>query len=121
VSRGCPQASCLGPGMWNIFYNSLLNLRFTGSTKIIAFADDVLLLIRGQTVSEIDNIANLELTKISKWARENKFRFNERNSKTMLMSRRKRKERGEVEVYLNNKLLRQVKTMKYLGIVIDKN
>lgn len=33
VSRGCPQGSCLGPGMWNIFYNSLLNLRFTGSTK----------------------------------------------------------------------------------------
>ena len=72
-------------------------------------------------VSEIENIANLELTKISKWARENKVRFNEKKSKTMLMSRRKRKERGEVEVYLNNKLLRQVKTMKYLGIVIDKN
>jgi len=25
-----------------------------------------------------------------------------------------------VEVYLNNKLLRHVKTMKYLGIIIDK-
>jgi len=43
--------------MWNIFYNSLLNLKFTGSTKIIAFADDLLLLIRGETVSEIENIA----------------------------------------------------------------
>jgi len=38
----------------------------------------------------------------------------------MLMSRRKRKERGEVEVYLNNKLLKQVQTMKHLGIIIDK-
>jgi hypothetical protein len=71
-------------------------------------------------VSEIENIANLELTKICKWARENKVRFNEKKSKTMLMSRRKRKEKGEVEVYLNKKLLRQVKTMKYLGIIIDK-
>jgi len=71
-------------------------------------------------VSEIENIANLELTKISKWAREKKkFPFNEKKSKTMLMTCRKRKERGEVEVYLNNKLLRQVKTMKYLGIIID--
>ena len=34
------------------------------------------------------------------------------------MTRRKRKERDEVEVYLNNKLL-QVKNMKYLGIIID--
>jgi len=24
VSKGCTQGSCLGPGMWNIFYNSLL-------------------------------------------------------------------------------------------------
>ena len=38
----------------------------------------------------------------------------------MLMTRRKRKERREVGVYLNKKLLRQVKTMKYLGIIIDK-
>jgi len=120
VSKGCPQGSCLGPGMWNIFYNSLLKLKITSSTKIIAFADDLLLLTRGETVSEIENIANLELTKISTWARENKFRFNEKKSKAMLMTRRKRKEKGDVKVYLNNKLLRQVKTMKYLGIIIDK-
>jgi len=41
VSRGCAQGSCLGPGMWNISYNSLLNLRYTGSTKIIAFVEDL--------------------------------------------------------------------------------
>ena len=35
------------------------------------------------------------------------------------MTRRKRKEREDVEIYLNNKPLRQVKTMKYLGIIID--
>jgi hypothetical protein len=30
------------------------------------------------------------------------------------------KERKEVEVYLNNKHLRQVKTIKYLGVIIEK-
>ena len=119
VSKGCTQDSSLGPGMWNI-YNSLLKLKFTSSTKIIAFADDLLLRTRGEIVSEIENIANIELTKISTWARENNVRFNEKKTKAMLMTRRKRKERREVEVYLNNKLLRQVKTMKYLGIIIDK-
>jgi len=81
VSIGCPQGSCLGPGMWNIFYNSLLNLRFAGSTKTIAFADDLLLLITGETVSEIENIANLELTKISKWARETRLDSTKRSRK----------------------------------------
>jgi len=53
------------------------------------------------------------------WAKENKVRFNDQKSKVMLMTRRKRKERKDLEVYLNNKQLRQVKTMKYLGIIID--
>jgi len=37
----------------------------------------------------------------------------------MLMTQRKMKERDEVEIQLNNKLLQQVKNMKYLGIIID--
>jgi len=37
----------------------------------------------------------------------------------MLMSRRKRKEVKEINVYLNNKPLEQVTTMKYLEIIID--
>jgi hypothetical protein len=52
-SKGCPQESCLGPGMWNIFYNPLLNLKFTSGTKIIAFTDDLIILIRGMSVIEI--------------------------------------------------------------------
>jgi len=37
----------------------------------------------------------------------------------MLISRRKRKENKEINIYLNNKPLEQVTTMKYLGIIID--
>jgi len=50
--------------MWNIFYNSLLNLTFASGTKIVAFADDLLLLTRGKSVSEVENIANTELKKV---------------------------------------------------------
>jgi len=63
VRRGCPQGSCLGQGLWNIFYNSLLNLEFKSSTRIIAFADDLLLLTREKSVRELENIANIEVKK----------------------------------------------------------
>ena len=59
--------SCLGPGLWNIFYNSLLNLEFKSSTKIIAFADDHLLLTRGMSVSYLENIANIKLKLFQRW------------------------------------------------------
>jgi len=55
--------------MWNVFYNQLLNLKFTSGTKITAIADDLIILTRGKSVSEIENTANTELSKISKWAR----------------------------------------------------
>jgi hypothetical protein len=119
VSKEAPQGSCLGPGMWNILYNSLLNLTFMSGTKIIAFADDLLSLTRGKSVSEVENTVNIELKKFSSWAKENKVSFNDQKSKVILKTRRKRKERKDLEVYLNNKQLRQVKTMKYLGVIID--
>jgi hypothetical protein len=63
VTKGCPQECCLGPGMWNIFYNSVLNVPFTSGTKIIAFADDLIILTRVKSVSEFENTANIELKK----------------------------------------------------------
>ena len=38
----------------------------------------------------------------------------------MLVSRRKRKDARSLNVYLNNKKLEQVPTMKYLGIIMDQ-
>jgi hypothetical protein len=60
-------------------------------TKAIAFADDLIIVTRGKTVREAENIANIELSKISSWAKDNKIRFNEQKSKAMLLTRRKRK------------------------------
>jgi len=37
----------------------------------------------------------------------------------MMISRRKRSEKKDVFIYLNNKLLEQVNTIKYLGIITD--
>jgi Reverse transcriptase (RNA-dependent DNA polymerase). len=119
VSKGCPQGSCCGPGLWNIHYNSLLNLNSSKRSKVIAFADNLTLVTRGKTAREAENIANVELSKISAWAKENKIRCNEQKSKVMLMTRRKRRERKELEIYPNNKPLTQVNSLKYLGIIID--
>jgi hypothetical protein len=76
-TRGCPQGSCSGPGLWNIQYNSLLNLNYMSRT--IAFADDLILITRGKTVREAENMANIEMTKISSWAKANKSTSMRRN------------------------------------------
>jgi len=78
-----------------------------------------LLITRGETVSEAENFANIEMSKITAWSKRNKVGFNIEKSKAMLISRRKRKERKDIKMYLSNKPIEQVSIMKYLGIFID--
>ena len=47
VTMECPQVSCSVPGYWDIFYNSHLKLEFSHRNRIIAFADDLIVLTRG--------------------------------------------------------------------------
>jgi hypothetical protein len=119
VSKGFPQGSCCGPGFWNISYNCLLNLEFRKQTITIAFADELLIPVKAESIGEAANITNIEMNKILIWAKNNKINFNEQKSKVMVISRRKGKENKEISVYMNNKPLEQVEKIKYVGIIID--
>ena len=47
------------------------------------------------------------------------MQFNELKSKTMLIARKTKSNRENINIYLNNRRLDQVKKMKYLGIYFD--
>jgi hypothetical protein len=119
VSKLCPQGSCCGPAFWNIQFNALLNLNYEKKTKLVDFADDLIIAVKTESIREAENITNIEMWKITRWAKNNKINFNENKSKVMLMTRRKRKEYKVIAVYMNNKSLEQVETIKYLVIIID--
>jgi len=70
----------------------LLKLNFQAQTNAVAFADDLILAIRGETVRVVENYSKGELSKITAWSKNNKIRFNKEKSKVMLVSRKKRKE-----------------------------
>ena len=120
VTKGCPQGSCCGPSFWNIQFNALLNLNFASRTKVVAFADDLILAVKGETATEIENFANIEMTKILNWSKRNKISFNKEKSCVMLVTRRKRREQKEIKIYLKNEPLKQVSKIKYLGIILDE-
>jgi hypothetical protein len=119
ISRGCRKGPCCGPGLWNIQYNSLLNINIAKQTTAIAVTDDLTIVTRGKTVDEAENVTNTKLSKITVWAKNYKMEFNHDKSTAMLAFRRKRRGRKETNVYLNYKLLKQVNKIKYLGIIMD--
>jgi len=46
----------------------LPNLNFKARTKAVAFADDLMLAIRGESARTAENYSNVELSKIAAWA-----------------------------------------------------
>jgi len=69
VSRGSSQGSCVGPGPWNLQFNSLLQLKFMARTKVVAYADDLLIAVTGDSIRAVENYANAEMSKIDEWSR----------------------------------------------------
>lgn len=99
--------------MWNIYYNSLLNMDYNETTEIVAYADDILVLVRGTSTLEIENKANIELRKVSKWAENNKIRFNKKKSQVMLVSRKKPRSVQKLNIYLGNGKIEQTRRSTY--------
>jgi hypothetical protein len=66
LSKGCPQGSCCGPTFWNIQLNVLLNQDYEKHTKMVAFADDVILAVKAEIIREAQNLTNIEMGKITK-------------------------------------------------------
>ena len=87
-------------------------------TKVIAFADDLIVLTRGARKNETEHYANQDLKKIERWATDNKIKFNGKKSKVLFISRKRNDDR-EVNIYLNFKRLDKNEEMKYLGIYFD--
>jgi hypothetical protein len=96
LSRGCSEGSCSAPGYWNLQYNSLLKIKYMDRTKVVAYADDLILATRGDSVRAVENYTNVEHSKINGWATANKIKFNDTKSKVMLVSRWKRKENKNI-------------------------
>jgi hypothetical protein len=120
VTRGFQQGACCGSGFWNLQFNSLMEINFMETTKVVAYSDDLLVATERDSVRAVENYANVELGKIDGWSRRNKIKFNDKKSKVMLATRRKRREEKRITLYLHFKPVEQITRMKYLGIILDQ-
>lgn len=122
INCGVPQGSILGPILFLIFINDIIQ----ASQKLqwTLFADDTTIYCSEKNLNNAIEIMNLELNKLREWLLSNKLTLNIKKTKYMIFSSYKKSIHYNEElspVKINNEPLERVKTFKFLGVTLQEN
>ena len=113
INCGIPQGSILGPLLFNIYINDIINV---SNFSIKLFADDACLLLSSKDAKELENKVNIELNKINQWRKFSKLSIN--FSKSFYMIFFNKKQNPEFNITMDGNTLIRTYDL-YLGIIID--
>lgn len=89
VTCGVPQGSVLGPCLWNVFYDGLLNTEMPPGVQLVAFADDVTVIGTARTGELAGALMNPALQTIATWMRENGLQLAPQKSEFVELTKKK--------------------------------
>lgn len=116
VTHGVPQGSTLGPLLFLVYVNDIIN----SSTilQFLLFADDTNVFYNGKNVTEMCVTVNIELQKLSKWFITNRLSINSTKLHFVLFAGNKHVP-NNINIQFDGIILNQEFSTKFLGIIID--
>ena len=111
VKAGVPQGSRLGPLLFIIYMNDIVD---DIESDILIFADDTSLMASGSDPSETSEKLNRDLEKIASWASKWKVSFNAKKSKDIIFSNKYLN--NSPPLIFNDTYIDRVNTHKHLGL-----
>lgn len=118
MTAGVPQGSVLGPTLWNVAYDSVLQIALPDNTEAVAYADDLALITKGRTVENLETTTNRALRAINYWMSDHELILAPEKSEAILLVGKKRNR--DPSIFLANTQIQIKHQAKYLGIILDK-
>ena len=117
IKHGVPQGSILGPLLFLLYINDISES--SDVLKFFLFADDTTVYYSADPSDEnTEHILNTELEKVSCWLAANKLSLNVKKS-NFLHFHYGKKEGKKLEIKINDTIVEEKESTKYLGTFID--
>ena len=117
IGAGVPQGSILGPILFLIFINDIVE---NISSHIRLFADDTTLFLIVNNPNETALTLNSDIDKIVDWSNKWFVTFNPIKTESLVISRKIRKPFHPC-LYMDHTLITEVENHKHLGIIFSEN
>ena len=120
ITCGVPQGSILGPLLFILYVNDIVNC--SKVLYFILFADDTNIFYASKNYSDLMNIVNSELCKLSEWFKANKLSLNiKKTHYIMFGNKSKACFDSNFHIVIENNTLERVSSTKFLGVFVDED
>ena len=119
VTCGVPQGSILGPLLFLLYVNDLPNTSCLLTFHL--FADDTNICFSSKNLSHLEATLNHELKSVAEWMKCNRLALSISKTNFILFHSSKLKPNQSLRVTIDNELIKEVDSTKYLGITFDSN
>ena len=123
IQCGVPQGSILGPLLFLLYVNDIINT--SSVLEFVLFADDTTITYSHTDILSKYDLVNKELLEVNNWFKANKLSVNASKTNFMVLGTNHKTSRisnnVKKDIILDNIALERVDKTKFLGVTIDDN